>query len=284
MGLKRNLTYDDLTVALRCVLGGAKLIGTNHDATFPSEDGLMPGNGSIVASIERASGQTAHFVGKPYAPMYEIALDRLQTAPHETLMIGDRLDTDIAGRNSTPSRPPWCFPASPNPMLSSPVTFNPMSPTNTWARWSRRGITSVESASDEAQQACLPATMRFGNGRLVCPGFPNGTTVTLQRDLNAIIGEANMGIDVMRLLWNGTQLDEVYRIQHNATQRFPSASCFKAWLTAYYYTFVPPTAWQDQPGTPLYQAIVNSNNTDTGTVFSTGRGVPTLWECHPKIQ
>lgn len=97
MGLKRDLTYDDLTVALRCVLGGAKLIGTNHDATFPSEDGLMPGNGSIVASIERASGQTAHFVGKPYAPMYEIALDRLQTAPHETLMIGDRLDTDIAG-------------------------------------------------------------------------------------------------------------------------------------------------------------------------------------------
>ena len=100
------------------------------------------------------------------------------------------------------------------------------------------------------------------------PGFPNGTTVTLQRDLNAIIGEANMGIDVMRLLWNGTQLDEVYRIQHNATQRFPSASCFKAWLTAYYYTFVPPTAWQDQPGTPLYQAIVNSNNTDTGTVLA----------------
>ncbi|MFZ4828725.1 MAG: HAD-IIA family hydrolase [Phototrophicaceae bacterium] len=97
VGLKRDLTYDDLTIALRCVLGGARLIGTNHDATFPSEDGLMPGNGSIVATIERASGQTAHFVGKPYAPMYEIALDRLQTAPHETLMIGDRLDTDIEG-------------------------------------------------------------------------------------------------------------------------------------------------------------------------------------------
>ena len=97
MGLKRDITYDDLTVALRCVLAGAQLIGTNHDATFPSEDGLMPGNGSLVAVIERASGKPARFVGKPYAPMYEIALDRLQVPAQETLMIGDRLDTDIAG-------------------------------------------------------------------------------------------------------------------------------------------------------------------------------------------
>ncbi|MFZ4828726.1 MAG: hypothetical protein ACOYLB_15355 [Phototrophicaceae bacterium] len=100
------------------------------------------------------------------------------------------------------------------------------------------------------------------------PGFPNGSTVTLQRDLNAIIGEANIGIDVTRLLWKGAQLYEVYRIQHNPSQLFPSASCFKVWLTSYYYTFVPPDAWQDQAGTPLYNAIVNSNNTDTGKVLA----------------
>lgn len=101
------------------------------------------------------------------------------------------------------------------------------------------------------------------------PGFPNGSTITLQRDLDAIIGEANIGIDVMRLLWKGEQLHEVYRIQKNPSQLFPSASCFKAWLAPYYYTFVPVDEWQDQDGTPLHNAIVNSNNTETGVVLAT---------------
>lgn len=101
------------------------------------------------------------------------------------------------------------------------------------------------------------------------PGFPNGSTITLQQDLDAIVGEANIGIDVMRLLWKGEQLHEVYRLQKNPAQLFPSASCFKAWLAPYYYTFVPTDEWQDQDGTPLYNAIVNSNNTETGVVLAT---------------
>ncbi len=97
VGLDRAVTYEKLTFALRCLLNGAEFIGTNGDLTFPAADGLTPGAGSLIALLAAASGKSARLMGKPEPAMFRSALERLGCAAAEMLMIGDRLDTDIAG-------------------------------------------------------------------------------------------------------------------------------------------------------------------------------------------
>jgi len=95
VGFNRDLTYDDLRRATLALRGGARFLATNGDRTFPMPEGLGPGNGAIVAALEVASDRRAEFAGKPAAAMYDSAAARL---PHgQLLMVGDRLDTDIAG-------------------------------------------------------------------------------------------------------------------------------------------------------------------------------------------
>lgn len=96
-GLDRNFTYDKLRTATRLIQRGVPFIGTNPDKTFPSPEGLTPGAGSILAAIETASGVSPKIMGKPYPHLFELALSRLNTQPCETLVVGDRLDTDILG-------------------------------------------------------------------------------------------------------------------------------------------------------------------------------------------
>jgi 4-nitrophenyl phosphatase len=96
-GLDRQFTYQKLNTAMRLVRGGAQFIATNTDSTYPNPDGLIPGAGSIVAAIERASGVKPVVAGKPSPRMYEAALGRMGVSPAETLVVGDRLDTDIEG-------------------------------------------------------------------------------------------------------------------------------------------------------------------------------------------
>lgn len=96
-GIDFELTYEKLKQATLRLQSEAAFYATNPDKTFPSTEGVIPGAGSLLAALETASGRTATVIGKPYAPMYEIALNRLGTAPSETLMVGDRIDTDIAG-------------------------------------------------------------------------------------------------------------------------------------------------------------------------------------------
>ena len=96
-GIDRQFTYDKAWRATRLIRGGALFIGTNPDLTFPMPDGPSPGAGSILAMLAAASGQQPLVMGKPAPHMFEAALDVLGTAPADTLMIGDRLDTDIAG-------------------------------------------------------------------------------------------------------------------------------------------------------------------------------------------
>lgn len=76
---------------------GALFIGTNPDVTFPAPEGLVPGAGSLIAMIQIASGVDPIIMGKPQPAMFEVALEQLGAAPAHTLMIGDRLDTDIEG-------------------------------------------------------------------------------------------------------------------------------------------------------------------------------------------
>jgi 4-nitrophenyl phosphatase len=95
--MDRGLTYEKLRTATLLIRRGAPYIATNPDVTFPTPDGLVPGAGSIVAALEASSGVKAIVMGKPAPEMYRVALERLGTTPQETLVVGDRLETDIAG-------------------------------------------------------------------------------------------------------------------------------------------------------------------------------------------
>lgn len=97
VGIDFELSYDKLRRATMLIGGGADFLGTNGDEVLPSTEGLMPGTGAILAALVAATGRTPQVMGKPAAPMYEAALGVLGTAASRTLMIGDRLDTDIAG-------------------------------------------------------------------------------------------------------------------------------------------------------------------------------------------
>lgn len=97
-GMDRNFTYQKLDTASAFVRDqGALLLATNPDPTFPTPTGLTPGAGSIIAAIEAASEMKAIIAGKPSPGLYETCMERMGTAPNQTLVIGDRLTTDIAG-------------------------------------------------------------------------------------------------------------------------------------------------------------------------------------------
>ena len=97
VGMDRDLTYQKIRTASTLIRQGARFIGTNGDKTFPMPDGLAPGSGSVLAAIEAAAGQAPFIVGKPEPVMFEMALARLGAVAARTLMIGDRLETDILG-------------------------------------------------------------------------------------------------------------------------------------------------------------------------------------------
>ncbi len=100
-GLDLQFTYDKLRLATAAIRAGARFIATNSDATLPTEDGLQPGAGSILAAIATASGTQPVVVGKPEPLMVLEALHLFNLKASETVMIGDRLDTDIlAGKRA----------------------------------------------------------------------------------------------------------------------------------------------------------------------------------------
>jgi NagD protein len=95
VGESTRYTYDTLIRAIRLVVGGARLIGTNPDLTGPTEGGLVPACGSLVAPIELATGCKAYYLGKPNPLMMRHALKRLGATREQSAIIGDRMDTDI---------------------------------------------------------------------------------------------------------------------------------------------------------------------------------------------
>lgn len=97
VGLDRTLTYEKLLRATLLIRDGALFIGTNPDRSLPLPEGLGPGAGAILAALEAATGVSPVVIGKPAPEMYRVALERLGTQPQETMVVGDRLETDIAG-------------------------------------------------------------------------------------------------------------------------------------------------------------------------------------------
>jgi 4-nitrophenyl phosphatase len=96
-GADFEITYDKLKKGCLALRAGARFIGTNPDITFPSEEGLIPGAGSMIRALELASGKQAFIIGKPQPTMFIAAMEMLGGRPETTLMIGDRIDTDIEG-------------------------------------------------------------------------------------------------------------------------------------------------------------------------------------------
>jgi ribonucleotide monophosphatase NagD (HAD superfamily) len=89
-----DFTFAELRDATQAVLAGAEMIAAGRDRTFPVADGLWPGTGALVAALEYATERTARIVGKPDRLIFSTALDRV--GPGRALMIGDRLDSDLA--------------------------------------------------------------------------------------------------------------------------------------------------------------------------------------------
>lgn len=97
VGLDTNLTYQKIANAGLIIRSGGAFIATNTDATYPTPSGLFPGAGAMVAAIQCAGGKAPFIIGKPYISMYMQALSQLSLSPSETMGVGDRLETDIAG-------------------------------------------------------------------------------------------------------------------------------------------------------------------------------------------
>ena len=96
VGLDPNLTYLRLTAAADCIRAGARFIATNRDPIYPTERGLRPGAGSVVAALEATTGVTALSIGKPAPLLLEIAAEAVGRDVHDAVMIGDGIGTDLA--------------------------------------------------------------------------------------------------------------------------------------------------------------------------------------------
>lgn len=95
VGESKMYTYDKITHAIRLVLGGAKLIGTNPDVTGPTDQGIVPATGALMAPIELATGARAYYVGKPNPLIMRHALRKIDCRREDAVIVGDRMDTDI---------------------------------------------------------------------------------------------------------------------------------------------------------------------------------------------
>ena len=95
LGEVNNYNFEMIAKAVRLINAGALFIATNPDATGPTEGGIVPATGAMAALIEKATGKPPFFVGKPNPFMMRSAIRYLGVHSEDTVMIGDRMDTDI---------------------------------------------------------------------------------------------------------------------------------------------------------------------------------------------
>ena len=95
LGETRTYSFERITKAIQLIVGGARFIATNPDATGPSPTGPLPATGSVAALISHATGVAPYFVGKPNPLMIRTALNTLDAHSETTALVGDRMDTDI---------------------------------------------------------------------------------------------------------------------------------------------------------------------------------------------
>jgi 4-nitrophenyl phosphatase len=96
VGLDRTATYEKLAAAALALERGARFVGSNPDTSFPTERGLVPGAGALLAALTATTGRAPVVIGKPQPLMLELAMRDAGGTLQDTAMLGDRLDTDIA--------------------------------------------------------------------------------------------------------------------------------------------------------------------------------------------
>ena len=131
LGETRTYSFEAITTAIRLIVGGARFIATNPDVSGPTADGPLPATGSVAALITAATGRRPYFVGKPNPMMFRSALNRISAHSETTVMVGDRMDTDIVAgieagldtilvlSGSTSPADIECFPYRPGRVLES---------------------------------------------------------------------------------------------------------------------------------------------------------------------
>jgi NagD protein len=97
LGETRNYSFESITRAIRLINDGARFICTNPDATGPSLEGALPAAGSVAALVTKATGIDPYFVGKPNPLMMREALNQISAHSETSVMVGDRMDTDVLG-------------------------------------------------------------------------------------------------------------------------------------------------------------------------------------------
>jgi NagD protein len=95
LGETRTYSFESITRAVRLIQGGSRFIATNPDVTSPSPEGALPATGAVAAMIATATGAKPYFVGKPNPMMFRSAMNRIEARAESTVMIGDRMDTDV---------------------------------------------------------------------------------------------------------------------------------------------------------------------------------------------
>lgn len=95
LGETRTYSFERITQAIRLIADGARFIATNPDATGPSPQGPLPATGAVASMISRATGVEPYYVGKPNPLMMRSALRAIDAHSESSVMIGDRMDTDI---------------------------------------------------------------------------------------------------------------------------------------------------------------------------------------------
>jgi NagD protein len=95
LGETRTYSFEGITRAIRLIERGARFIATNPDVTGPSPDGPLPATGSVAALITQATGIRPYFVGKPNPLMMRSALNSIDAHSESTVMVGDRMETDV---------------------------------------------------------------------------------------------------------------------------------------------------------------------------------------------
>ena len=95
LGETRTYSFEAITTAIRLIEKGARFIATNPDVSGPSQQGAIPATGSVAALITKATGVDPYFVGKPNPLMMRSALNRIDAHSETTVMVGDRMDTDV---------------------------------------------------------------------------------------------------------------------------------------------------------------------------------------------
>lgn len=97
VGFDHDVNWSKLEEATLAIVSGARFIGTNPDPSIPTERGLAPGNGAILAALKAATQVEPTVIGKPEPHIYLLAMERMHIDPELTLVLGDRLETDILG-------------------------------------------------------------------------------------------------------------------------------------------------------------------------------------------